>query len=70
MAFLVICRNYLNILIGRQLLHFFNNPFALSALVFPNNLALYLKDLKALPLAIYELKSVVSSFDENHNHKG
>ena len=39
----------------------FGIPFFPSALAFPNNLALYLKDLKSLPLAIFALKLVASS---------
>ena len=41
---------------------FFKISFAPSALVFSNNLVLYMKDLKLLVLAITALKLVVSSF--------
>ena len=50
----------------QQLLHFLKIPFAPSATVFPNNLALYLKDLKSLVLAIFALKSVDSCLESNH----
>ena len=42
---------------------FFKIPFVLSASLFPNNLVLYLEDLKLLSLAISALKLVASSFE-------
>ena len=45
---------------------FFRIPFALSASVFRNNLALYLKDLKLLSLATSTLKLVASFFGKKH----
>ena len=63
MAFRVISKTYSNILIAQQLLHFLKILFALSASVFPNNLVLYLKDLKLLSLAISALKLAASSFE-------
>ena len=48
MAFQVISKNYLDTLIAHQLLHFFKIPFTPPVPVFPNHLALYLKDLKLL----------------------
>ena len=44
---------------AQQLLHFFRIPFAPSASVFANNLALYLRDLKSLLLATFALKLVL-----------
>ena len=65
MAYRVISKNHLNILMA-PVVAFFKIPFALSALVFSNNLALYIKDLKLLVLAISALKLVASSFEQNH----
>ena len=48
---------------SQQLLHFFRIPFAPSVSVFPNNLALYSKDLKLLLLAISSSKLVASSLE-------
>ena len=62
MAFQVISKNYLNILMT-AIVAFLEILFAPSASVFPNNLALYLKGLKLLSLAISALKLVASSFE-------
>ena len=67
MAFQMISRNYLDVLMGQQLMHFFKIPLATlgtgCATVFPNDLALFMKDLKLLSLAISALKSDASSFE-------
>ena len=42
---------------------FLKIPLSLSASVFPNNLALYAKDLKPLVFAISALKLITSSFE-------
>ena len=42
---------------------FLKIPFSLSASVFPNNLALYSKDLKPLMFTISALKLIASSFE-------
>ena len=44
----------------KAIVAFFKIPFAPSATIFPNNLALYLKNLKSLVLAIFALKPVAS----------
>ena len=66
MAFQMISKNYVNILMAQQLLHFFRIPLALFgagwASVFPNNLVLYLKVLKLL-LALSASKLVASSLE-------
>ena len=46
---------------GRATVVFFKIPFALPAIMFLNNLALYLKDVKVLLSAILALKLVASS---------
>ena len=51
---------YLN---STAIVAFFKIPFAPSASVFSNNLALYSKDLKLLLLAISALKGNASSFE-------
>ena len=48
---------------GTSIVAFFRIPIASSASVLPKNLALYLKDLKLLVLAISALKLVASSFE-------
>ena len=65
MALRVISKNYLNILMAQQFLYFVKIPVALSASVFPNNLALFLKDLKSLLLVTSALKLVASSLEKN-----
>ena len=59
----------------QKLLRYFNSTanvvlleisFVPSATVFPNNLALYLKDLKTLSFAIAASKLVASSLEQNH----
>ena len=45
---------------GQQFLYFFKIPLAPSAIVFPNNLALSLKDLKALLSLVLASKLVAS----------
>ena len=49
---------------GTAIVAFFRIPLFPS--VFPNNLGLYLKDLKLLLLVISGLKLVASSFEQNH----
>ena len=64
MKFRMTCKNYLNVSVAKQLLHFFRIPLeALVALgtVFLNNLAIYLNDF--LSLTITALKSVASSLE-------
>ena len=56
--------NYLN---GTVSVAISNIPFAPSASVFPNNLALYFKDLKLL-LAISELKLFASLEQNQKSH--
>ena len=56
MTFCVISKNYLNILMAEQLLHFVKIP--LSASVFFHNLLLYMKDLKLLVLVISALSLI------------
>ena len=51
---------------GTAVVAFFRIPFASSATVFRINLALYLKDLILLALAISTLKSVASFLEQNH----
>ena len=51
---------------GTAVVAFFRIPFASSATVFRINLALYLKDLILLALAISTLKSVASFSKQNH----
>ena len=51
---------------GSAIAAFFKTLFALATLAFPNNLALYLKDLKLSSLAISLLKLVASSLEKNH----
>ena len=67
MAFQMISKNYVNILMAQQLLHFFRIPLALFGAgwssVFPNNLVLYLKVLKLLLLALSASKLVASSLE-------
>ena len=63
MAFQVISKNYLDTLIAQQLLHFFRIPLLPSETVSSNNLALYLKDLKALLFPILALQLVASSLE-------
>ena len=60
MAFQMISKNYLNILMSQKFLHFLKFPSP-SASLFSNNLALYMKDLKLLVLATSALKLVASS---------
>ena len=60
MAIRDISKNYLN---GTEIFAFFKIQFAPSAAVFSNNLALYLKDLEILLLAIFALKLVASSLE-------
>ena len=48
---------------GTVIVAFFRIPFGPSASVFPNILALYLRDLKLLVLAISTLNLVALSFD-------
>ena len=48
---------------AKQILHFFRIPLAPSSSVFPNNLAIYLKDLKLLVLVKSALKLVAPSFE-------
>ena len=48
---------------GTAIATFFSIPLAQSAAVFPNNLALYLKDLKSSEFSISVLKLVVSSLE-------
>ena len=61
MVYRVISKNYLNILMEQQFLHFLKISFAPSATVFLNNLVLYSKDFKLWLLAIPSLKLVASS---------
>ena len=61
MSFQVISKNYLDTSVAQ--LKSSRLPFAPSDLVFPNNLALYLKDLKLLVFAIPTLKLVASSLE-------
>ena len=61
MAFRVISKNYLNILIAQQVLHFLR--LAPTASVLSNELGLYMKDLKLLVLAMSALKVVASYFE-------
>ena len=65
MAFQTISKIYFNILMAKQFWHFFRILFAKLADWVPvfNKLALYLKNLKFLPIVISALKSVVSSFE-------
>ena len=69
MAFRVISKllKYFN---GAAIVVFFRIPLAWFGVgwttVFPNNLALYLKDLKLLVLTISALKLVASSLEKNH----
>ena len=51
---------------GRQFLQFFRIPLLLLATVFPNNLTLYLEDLKKSVFAISLLKLVALSLEKNH----
>ena len=53
----------LKILMAKQMLHFFRIPLAPSSSVFPNNLAIYLKDLKLLVLVKSALKLFAPSFE-------
>ena len=55
--------NDISRLIAKQLLHFFRIPITPSASGLSKNLALYLKDLKLLSLAISALKLGASSFE-------
>ena len=48
---------------GTAIVAFLKVPFAPFAAVFPNHLALYLKDLKLSSLAISALKLVASSLE-------
>ena len=70
MAFQVISKNYLSVLISTEITEFLKIPlhwFGLGwASVFPSDLALYLKDLKLSVLAISALKSVASSFEQSY----
>ena len=59
----VISKRQLNILMAQNVDTFLKIPFAPSAAAFPNLLALYLKGLKLLTLAISASKSVSSSFE-------
>ena len=68
MGFQAIFKNYLNnILMAKQLLHFLEFRFELfgagRATVFPNNLALYLKDLKLTLFSLFLSKLVASSLE-------
>ena len=67
MAFQVISKKLLKYFNGTVIVAFFRIPFAAFeadwATVFPNNLALYLKDLNLLSLAISALKLIASSFE-------
>ena len=56
-------RSYLNILVAQQ---FFKIPLAGWATAFPNNLALYLKNLKLSVFATSLSKSVALSLEQNH----
>ena len=60
MVFQVIAKSYLKYFNGKAIAAFFRVPFASSASVFHNNLALYLKDLQLLLLSISALKLVAS----------
>ena len=68
MAFQMISKNYLDILMVQQLLHYLEFHYLLSlpgtgwATVFPNNLALYSKDLKVALFPMSALKLVNSCF--------
>ena len=48
---------------GTAIVVFFNIPFAPSATVFPNNLALYSKDLKLKVFALSASKLLASSLE-------
>ena len=56
-------QNLLKYFNSTTIVAFFKILFALLGSVFPNNLVLYLKDLKLLSLAISVLKLVASSFE-------
>ena len=51
---------------GTAIAAFSRVPFVSSASLFPNNLALYSKDLKLSLLAISPLKSVASFLEQSH----
>ena len=63
----MIAKNYLDILMVQQLLHFFKTPLLLFgagwASVSPANLVLHMNDLKATLSPISALKLVASSFE-------
>ena len=69
MAFQMIFKNYIDILMVQQLLRFLEFRFLLSlsgtgwGTDFPNNLALYFKDLKVALFPMTAIKLVSSCFE-------